>query len=401
MTCIALIVAGGRGSRAGGASPKQYQSLNGATVLAQTVRRFLGHPSIDDVCVVIHPDDRTAYDAAVQDLDLMAPVLGGATRQESVLNGLRALKGAAPDLVAIHDAARPFVSADTIARTVEAARQHGGAIAAVPVSDTLKRGTSEAGIAGTVDREGLWQAQTPQVFGFKSILAAHEAHAGEALTDDAAVAERAGMAVFLVSDDRDNFKITTAADLERARQVVAPVTKAGGPPVPDVMPGETRVGNGFDVHGFGPADGQGSVRLCGVDVPHDRPLAGHSDADVALHAVTDAILGAVAAGDIGAHFPPGDARWRGVASQHFVIHAKSLAAAEGFVVRHVDVTIICERPKVGPHRAAMQQALAAMLDLAPSRVSVKATTTEKLGFLGRGEGIAAMATATLVATADT
>jgi 2-C-methyl-D-erythritol 4-phosphate cytidylyltransferase/2-C-methyl-D-erythritol 2,4-cyclodiphosphate synthase len=378
LECVALIVAAGRGSRAGGGVPKQYRSLGGQAVLRWSLERFRRHARVSAVRTVIHPDDRALYDDAARGLDLLPPVNGGATRQESVRLGLESLADLAPTAVLIHDAARPFVDDATINRTLDALVHAPGAIAAVPVADTIKRGDGGR-IVATVDRNGLWRAQTPQGFRFAEILAAHRAAAGAELSDDAAVAERAGLAVSLVTGSEMNAKITSEDDLQRAALIANAAF-------------ETRVGTGFDVHSFGPGD---HVWLCGVKVPHTQALVGHSDADVALHALTDAILGALGAGDIGIHFPPSDPRWRGASSDKFLAHAQSLLAARGGALVHADVTIICERPKVGPHRAAMTERLAAILGVDPQRCSVKATTTEGLGFTGRGEGIAAQAVATV------
>jgi len=376
---VALVVAAGRGHRAGGEIPKQYMPLAGQPLLRRTVAAFAGHGEIDAVRVVIHPDDRALYDEAVAGQTLLEPVAGGAERQDSVRHGLESLAEHEPDNVLIHDAARPFVSADLISRTL-AALDHGpGAIAAVPVSDTLKRG--DGLITGTVPRDGLWRAQTPQAFHYDAILAAHRDAAGLSLTDDAAVAERAGLAVALVPGGEDNFKVTTPEDLERAQRVLAEGT---------VM--EARVGTGFDAHRFGAGE---HVMLCGARIAHDRGLVGHSDADVGIHAIVDALLGAIGAGDIGDHFPPTDPRWAGADSMVFLAHARDLVERAGGVIGNVDVTLICERPRVGPHRAAMIACLAEVLEIAPDRVNVKATTTERLGFTGRGEGIAAQAVATV------
>ncbi len=295
-------------------------------------------------------------------------------------NGLEALAtDGGCDRVLIHDAARPLVDAAIIAAVIAALERTPGAIAAVPVADTLKRG-ADGTVTGTVDRNGLWRAQTPQGFRFADILRAHRAAAGLALTDDAAVAERVGLAVALVPANEENFKVTTPEDLTRAARVLT------------ASLGDIRTGTGFDVHRFTDGD---FVTLCGLRVPHDQGLDGHSDADVGLHALTDAILGALAAGDIGSHFPPSDPQWRGADSAKFLRHAAHLVAARGGVIAHTDLTIICERPKIGPHRAAMAARIADILGIAPDRVSVKATTTERLGFTGRGEGIAAQAVATI------
>ena len=379
-TCIALIVAGGSGQRFGAERPKQYLDLAGKPVLRRTVEAFLRHPQVCGVRVVIDPAWRDAYDAAVDGLGLPDPVPGGASRQDSVRNGLEALTAdGAPDLVLIHDAARPLIDEATIGAVIAALDAQPGAIAAVPVADTLKRG-SGGSIDTTVDREGLWRAQTPQGFLFPAILEAHRAAAGLSLTDDAAVAERAGLAVALVPSKEDNFKVTTPDDLTRATRAIMSSLW------------DIRTGSGFDVHRFTDGD---FVTLCGLQVPHSHGLEGHSDADVGLHALTDAILGALAAGDIGNHFPPTDPRWRGADSAKFLRHAADLVAERGGVIAHADVTIICERPKVGPHRAAMAERIAEILGIEVGRVSVKATTTEQLGFTGRREGIAAQAVATI------
>ena len=376
--CVALVVAAGRGVRAGGATPKQYRTLGGRPVLRWSLERFQRHPRVSAVRVVIQPDDRALYDAAAAGLDLLPPVMGGPTRQDSVRLGLESLAAQAPSTVLIHDAARPFVDDALIDRVLDALATTPGAIPAIPVADTIKRGVG--GLVGTtVDRSDLWRAQTPQGFRFADILDAHRAAAGAALSDDAAVAECAGLAVALVPGSEANTKLTTDEDLRRATQACE-------------AQAETRIGTGYDVHRVGPGD---HVWLCGVKVPHSHGLIGHSDADVALHALTDAVLGAIGDGDIGQHFPPRDARWRGAASDQFLAHAASRVAARGGRIVHVDVTIICERPKVGLHRAAMIARLAEILGLDPSRCSVKATTTEGLGFTGRGEGIAAQAVATI------
>lgn len=377
MRAIALIVAGGSGSRFGGSVPKQYRPLAGVPVLRRTVLTFLNHPAIDRVQVVIRAEDAALYADAVAGLDLPPPVIGGADRQESVRLGLEAVIG--EGAVLIQDAARPTVPPDVIDRVLAAVQPGAGAIAALPVADTLWRGP-DAQCDRLVDRQNLWRAQTPQAFLLAEILAAHRAAQGQGLTDDAAVAKAAGLTVHLVPGSPLSAKITTEADLTEAetrlRQSLTDI----------------RVGTGFDVHAF--AEGE-HVTLCGLKIPHTRGLAGHSDADVGLHALTDAILGALAAGDIGQHFPPTDPRWKGADSAQFLRHAASLVTARGGVIAHADVTLICERPKVGPHRAAMQARVADILGIALDRVSIKATTTEKLGFTGREEGIAAQAAATL------
>ncbi len=378
-TTIALVVAGGRGTRLGIDVPKQYLPLGGRAVLRHSIETFLSHPAVDDVQVVIHANDRPHYEAAVAGLTLPAPVTGGATRQASVLAGLEGLVAMNPGRVLIHDAARPFVDCRVIDRALALLAENAGAIAALPQTDSLKRG-QDGRITANVDRADLWRAQTPQAFRYDEILAAHRAAAGAAHTDDAAVAAAAGLGVALVDGDEDNFKITSSADLDRAERLLAQRL------------GDIRVGTGFDVHRFVAGN---HVMLCGVRIPHDAALAGHSDADVGLHAITDALLGAIGAGDIGDHFPPSDPQWKGAPSDLFLHHAGQAVAARGGKVAHVDVTLICERPKIGPHRSAMVERIGEILTLAPERVSVKATTTERLGYLGRGEGIGAQAVATV------
>jgi 2-C-methyl-D-erythritol 4-phosphate cytidylyltransferase/2-C-methyl-D-erythritol 2,4-cyclodiphosphate synthase len=381
-TCTALIVAGGRGSRFGGPLPKQYALFEGQPVLRRTLAVFRAAPGIDRIQVVIGPGDGAHYAAAVAGFDLPSPVEGGASRQHSVLNGLEALADHPPDLVAIHDAARPFVRPADIAACLKILSTPGvdGAVLGVPLADTLKRLDDSGAISETVPRARLWRAQTPQVFRFPALLAAHRAAASlgaddaTALTDDAAVAERAGLRVVMVAGHDDNRKITTAQDLQQATTM------------------ETRTALGFDVHGFGPGN---AVMLGGVAIPHAQALAGHSDADVALHALTDAVLGAVGAGDIGKHFPPSDPQWRGASSDRFLRHAVGILEAAGGRIVHLDLTLICEAPRIGPHREAMVDSIARIAGIARDRVSVKATTTEGLGFTGRREGIAAQAVATV------
>jgi len=376
---IALIVAAGAGTRLGGEVPKQYLPLGGRAVLRHSVETFLRHPAISGVRAVISPEHRALYDNAVAGLSILPPVAGGASRQDSVRNGLESLAELQPDRVLIHDAARPFLTAEIVDRTLAALDDTPGAVVAVPMTDTLKRGHDDR-VAGTVDRSALWRAQTPQAFRFADILAAHRQAKGAAMTDDAAVAEAAGLPVKLVMGADDNFKITTADDLRRAERLVGAAAQ------------EFRTGAGYDVHRFAAGD---SVTICGVRIAHDQSLEGHSDADVGLHALTDAILGTIGAGDLGSHFPPGDPQWRGADSARFLSHAAGLVAAKGGRIAHVDVTLICERPKIAPHRAAMIARIAAILGLDEGRVSVKATTTEGLGFTGRREGIAAQAVATV------
>jgi 2-C-methyl-D-erythritol 4-phosphate cytidylyltransferase/2-C-methyl-D-erythritol 2,4-cyclodiphosphate synthase len=379
-----LVVAAGSGQRFGGDLPKQYQTLAGKPMLRYSLETFAAHRGIAGIVVAIHPAQRALYDAAAAGIaKLLPPVDGGATRQGSVLNGLERLAAERPDFVLIHDAARPLIDPGTISRTIEALAQHPAILVAVPVVDTIKRGAGER-VGDTVDRRDLWRAQTPQAFHFAAILAAHRKVAGGELTDDAAVAEAAGIPVTFVMGSERNFKVTTQDDMERAERMIGSQM-------------EFRTGNGFDVHRIIPGDG---VTMCGVRIPCDMALEGHSDADVGLHAITDAVLGAIGAKDIGAHFPPSDPKWRGAESWKFLDQAAKLVAERGGRVAHCDVTIICERPKVGPHRDAMVQRVAEILKISADRVSVKATTTEKLGFTGRGEGIAAQATATVALPAS-
>lgn len=389
MKAIAVIVAAGSGMRAAtGTAPKQFARIGGEPVLRRSLRIFLEHPRVDGVIAVIREGDEALYEEASSGLDaaLLPPVHGGATRQLSVLAGLRAIEPMNPDAVLIHDAARPFVTPALIAATLDALQAHDGAIAALPVTDTLKR--AEAGrIAGTLARDDLWRAQTPQTFRFSKIYAAHRAasEAGRAdFTDDAAIAEWHGLDVALVESGSHNMKITTSDDLRYADFLASGGGSAG---VPDI-----RSATGFDVHAFGEGD---HVILCGIRIPHERGLTGHSDADACLHALTDALLGTIGAGDIGGHFPPSDPRWEDADSAIFLQHAAALVGDRGGRIANADVTLICERPKIGPHREAMRRRVAELLQLDLERVSVKATTSEGLGFTGRGEGIAALATVTV------
>jgi 2-C-methyl-D-erythritol 4-phosphate cytidylyltransferase / 2-C-methyl-D-erythritol 2,4-cyclodiphosphate synthase len=384
MSCIALIVAAGRGARMRTETPKQYLKIGGVSVLRRTVQAFLDHPDISGVQVVYHPDDRGLYQESVAGLELVAPVAGGKTRQESVRLGLEALVTQGPVQVLIHDAARPFVSEIEISAVLEALETSHGAVSALPVVDTVKRADVQGRVSATENRDGLWRALTPQGFRFSDILAAHKAFAGQNLTDDAAVAEAAGLNVQLVPGSRNNFKITSQEDLDRAEDMLRQILV------------DIRVGQGADAHKFSQsAPDNGKIMLAGVPVEHELALAGHSDADVGLHALTDAILGALAEEDIGHHFPPGDDRWKGAVSAVFLAFARDRVAARGATISNVDLTIICERPKVGPYRDAMRQRIAEVLEISVDQVSVKATTTEKMGFTGRGEGIAAQATAAI------
>jgi len=372
----ALIVAAGKGERAGGGIPKQYRGIDGKSVLFRATEALLGHPAVDRIQVVIGEGQREAYETAVIGLSLPTPIIGGETRQQSVRNGLEALAAAeSPDIVLIHDAARPDTPPAVIDRLLSALGAHIGAIPALPVTDSLARTDGS-----TLDRSAFVSIQTPQAFRFEAILAAHRSWTGaESATDDAAIARTAGHEVALVEGDAALRKLTFAEDLA--------MSGAGAAPFPPV-----RTGSGFDVHAFGPGN---AVWLGGIEIPHDKALSGHSDADVALHALTDAVLGAACAGDIGDHFPPTDPQWRGAPSRRFLEHAAQLARGKGLEIWHVDLTIICEAPKIGPHRAAMRQKIAEILAISENSVSVKATTSEGLGFTGRKEGIAAQAVATL------
>ena len=377
--CVALVVGAGQGIRFGGTTPKQYLALAGEPVIRRALVAFLGHPRVNQVRPVINPDHRDLFMAASAGLACLPFVAGGATRQESVRRGLESLVEIRPRRVLIHDAARPLPGASLISRVLDALETVPAAIPALSVADTLKRADETRRVVATLPRAGLWRAQTPQGFRFDDILAAHRRLADSEATDDAQLAEMAGLAVAVVEGDENNAKLTTPEDWARAERQLGSAL-------------ESRTGSGFDVHRFGPGD---HVTLCGIKVPHEAGLEGHSDADVGLHALTDAILGALGEGDIGHHFPPSDARWRGAPSDIFLRRAAELVAAAGGRIVHVDVTVICERPKVGPHRRAMVERIAGILGLAPKRVSVKATTTERLGFTGRGEGIAAHAVATV------
>ena len=381
----ALVLAGGRGIRASGGMPKQYREIAGTPLLREALRVFVDHPAIDKVGVVIHPDDVALYENAVIGMSLLPPVFGGVTRQESSFNGLQGLSEFAPDNVLIHDGARPFVSPNTISRVVDALSNDSAVLAALPVTDTIKREKSDGTVGETVDRAGLWRAQTPQGFHYDAILVAHEQFRNRSLTDDAALAEAAGHVVRLVEGNEDNFKVTAPDDFKRAENQM---NASKGAPM-----GETRVGSGFDVHRFEPGE---SITLCGIEIPHNQGLAGHSDADVGMHALTDAILGAICEKDIGAYFPPSDPQWQNASSEIFLAKAGELVAQRGGSILHVDVTLICESPKIGPHRDRMRSRLSEILVLDMDRISVKATTTERLGFTGRGEGIAGQATATIL-----
>ena len=382
MRTAALIVAAGRGTRPGGALPKQWQTIAGRRVADWTLEAFASHPGIDHIVMVINPADAALAPKGVE------TTAGGATRAQSVLAGLQALEGKGIDRVLIHDVARACVSHPVIDGVLAALARHPGAAPGLEITDALWRGAATGQpITATVSRQGLFRAQTPQGFHFAQILAAHQMHQGDA-ADDVEVARAAGLSVVITQGCAQNLKITRPADFQRAAQILEQEHRLPMPALPDI-----RLGNGYDVHAFGPGD---HVTLCGVALPHGRGLMGHSDADVGMHAITDAIYGALAQGDNGRHFPPSDPQWKGADSAIFLAHAVKLAAEMGYGIGNIDCTLVCEQPKIGPHAAAMQARLAQIMGIAPQRISVKATTSERLGFTGREEGIAALATATLI-----
>lgn len=380
----AIIVAAGRGERAGAAEPKQYRSVGGVPVLKRTVEAVLAHPRVGAAIVVIHPEHAERYAGlGLTDARLRPPVMGAGTRQGSVLEGLKALAASRPDWVLIHDAARPFVDAAVIDGVLDGLASHDGALPVMPVTDTIKRSADGKTILTTEDRRSLFAAQTPQGFRFAAILSAHmrASTLPREFTDDAAIAEWAGMRVAISPGSSRNIKITLPEDFERADRMTG-----------DHMSFETRVGSGFDVHPFEPGT---FVTIGGVEIPHHARLKGHSDADVALHALTDAIYGALGEGDIGTHFPPSDMQWRGAASTIFLEHAANMVRERSGRIVNLDVTIVCEAPRIGPHVAAMKEKIASVCGITPNRVAIKATTSEQLGFTGREEGIVAMATASV------
>ena len=386
MTVAVIIVAAGAGLRVGGDVPKQYQHIGGRQVLRHTLEVFLSHENVTTIQTVIGDGHRPLYDEAVAGLTLPDPVQGGATRQASVWHGLQAVAASNPAKVLIHDAARPFVDHATISAVIDALDEGPAAIPALAVADTLKR-ASNGIIIATVDRAGLWAAQTPQGFRTSDIIAAHKAAAASGrsdFTDDASIAEWAGLDVAIVAGTPENRKITTAADLHEAE---ARLNHGAHSMLTDI-----RVGHGYDVHAFEDGD---HVILCGVKIPHTKKLKGHSDADVGLHTITDAIYGALCEGDIGKHFPPTDPQWKGAESWIFLDHAAKMVRDRGGIISHVDLTLICQAPKMRPHVDAMRESVAKIISIDVGRVSVKATTTEWLGFTGREEGIAAAATATI------
>jgi len=379
----AVLVAAGRGLRAGAGGPKQYRMIGGQTVIFRAMETFCRHPRLFAVQPVLHPDDTAIFNAAAQGLRHEPPAGGGATRQASVHAGLEALAAKKPDIVLIHDAARPFVSQDLISRAIEAVNRTGAAIPTIAVADTVKLVDGSGNVEATPERARLRIAQTPQVFRFEIILEAHRRAAREGradFTDDAALAEWAGLTVATFEGDVANMKLTTPEDFIREEARLASQL------------GDIRTGTGYDVHAFGEGD---HVMICGVRVPHTKGFLAHSDGDVALHALVDAILGALADGDIGSHFPPSDQRWKGAASHQFLKYAVDRVTARGGRIANLEVTLICERPKIGPLRDRMRARIAEISAVDISRVAVKATTSEKLGFTGREEGIAATASATI------
>ena len=384
----AVIVAAGRGTRAaGGDLPKQFRRIGGETLLRRALSMLVQCGSVGRVQPVIHPEDLAHYQSSAAGIATLEPVFGGATRQVSVRAGLEALSAKPPDIVLIHDAARPFASADLVARAIAAAAKSGAAIPALAVTDTVKTVDADGHVDKTLDRNILRLVQTPQGFDYAALLAAHRAAAAQGrddFTDDAALAEWAGMKVAVFPGEPGNIKITNAEDFVRAETMQVAMQISGL--------GDVRTGTGIDVHAFGPGD---HVTIGGIKIPHTHALTGHSDADVGLHALTDAILGTLAEGDIGAHFPPSDPQWRGASSDRFLAFAVERVTARGGRIAHLDLTIICEAPKIGPHRDAMREAIARLAGIDVNRVAVKATTSEQLGFTGRGEGIAAYATATV------
>jgi len=379
----AIVVAAGRGLRVGGKIPKQYRCLGREPVIRSSLATLAWHGEVQAVLPVIHPDDAATFQQAANGLSLMPPVFGGATRQASVLAGLEALSGAKPDIVLVHDAARPFVTSTLVSRSIAEALRTGAAVPGLMVTDTVKSVDSGDRVTGTLERTSLRSIQTPQAFAFPPLLEAHrkaEAEGRTDFTDDSALAEWAGLPVSVFPGEAANVKLTTEDDFARteARRLASLA--------------DLRTGSGYDVHAFGEGD---HVMLGGVRIPHSRGLTGHSDADVVLHAAVDAILGGLADGDIGTHFPPSDPRWAGASSDQFLAFAVERVRNRGGNVAHLDLTVICEEPRVSPHRDAIRKRVAEIAGIAVERVSIKATTSEQLGFTGRREGIAAMATATI------
>ena len=383
---IALLVAAGRSERMGGGLPKPYVQLGDEVILRRTIKAFLSHPDIDGVRVVIRREHHPYYKRAIDGLTVIPCVIGGNSRQESVRLGLESLSHHHPERVLVHDVARPFVSPELISRVVQALYSHKAVIPIVAINDTIKH-IHDGKVVSTIPREGLAIVQTPQGFDYKSVMMAHWQAKGENLTDDSAVCELAGIPVSTVFGEADNFKITSPEDIKRMETNLSLNT-------------ETRVGMGYDVHALAAHDvdtpvSQQHIKLCGIRIPSTHFLVGHSDSDAGLHALVDAILGAIGESDIGTHFPPNDIKWQGADSSRFLLHAYGLLRSRGGELVNIDITIICERPRVNPHREAMIERIASILKIEPHRISVKATTTERLGFEGRGEGLAAHAITTV------
>ncbi|MBP7710023.1 MAG: bifunctional 2-C-methyl-D-erythritol 4-phosphate cytidylyltransferase/2-C-methyl-D-erythritol 2,4-cyclodiphosphate synthase [Rickettsiales bacterium] len=387
---VALITACGRGNRfnSGEGIPKQYLSLAGVPLLRHSILAFLNHPKITDVICVIHPDDVELYEEAAAGLDLLNPVFGGDTRQASIRFGLEALRDYNPSKVLIHDGVRPFVSKRVINGILEKLETHPAVIPAVAVEDTLKK-YSDGKIEWTLERENLWRAQTPQGFLYKDILESHTAFKDLNFTDDSALNEYAGIPVAIVPGSQNNFKITTGEDYERACRMVSMLVQN--------VKEENRCGTGFDVHAFRERekDENNFIRICGIDVEFNKKVSAHSDGDVGIHAAIDALLGAIGEGDIGEHFPPSDVKWKNIDSRDMLKIIKHLLVKKGATILNLDITIICEKPKISKFKKQMEEELARVLGITKNRVNVKATTTEKLGFLGREEGIAAQAIASV------
>ena len=386
MSVAVVIVAGGAGFRAGGELPKQYQLIGGRPVIWWTLKAFVDHPGVSHVQTVIATGHEGLFAAASEDLKIASPVIGGATRQESCRIGIAACENLGTQKVLIHDAARPFVTAELISHVIAELDNSEGVVPGLPVADTMKLAPGGL-VERTVDRQGLWSVQTPQGFDLLSILAAHEKayeQKLEGLTDDAAVAEKFGIKVRLIAGRVENRKLTTAEDIREADQFL--MAKANSERL------DVRVGQGIDFHEF---EAGNCVVLCGVKIPHDKKLKGHSDADAAMHALTDAILGALGEGDIGTYFPPSDPQWKNVSSAIFLQKAIDLLNARNGIIANVDITILAEAPRVAPHIGAMKDLLSPLLHVSQNRIAIKATTTEQLGAIGRREGLAAFATATV------
>ena len=379
MKALALIMGAGRGARLGGKIPKQYQTIGDKAVIRHTIEAFLDHSLITGVHVVINREDQELYKQATSGLDLPKPIYGGTTRQESVLLGLEGIEKENTDIVLIHDAVRPFVTGRIITDSIEGLMDSDSVIAALPVNDTIKHGTKNK-IDKTIERKNLWLAQTPQTFRYDQIISAHKDNINNMVTDDAAIAESSGLSVSVIRGSQDNIKITTEEDLAKAKQFLNKENM------------NLHVGLGFDVHKFTKGD---AVTICGVKIPHTHQLEGHSDADVGLHAITDAILGALGEGDIGTHFPPNDIRWKDADSKVFLSFAIDKLKTKKASINNLDLTIICESPKIIPHRETMTEKISVVTELSSEKINIKATTTERLGFLGRSEGIAVQALATI------